>query len=48
MAIKHVLKDGRTLESVNGYTVKVEQAEILYRMIDRINARGEKQNDNQT
>lgn len=38
--IKHVLKDGRELEDIKGYTVKIEQAKSVYALIDRLNRKG--------
>lgn len=33
----HVLKDGTVLDNIEGYIVKVEEAETLYNMLDQIN-----------
>lgn len=39
--IYHVLKDGSKVESVRGIVIKVDQFPQVYRVIERIEERGE-------
>ena len=38
--IKHILRDGTVLNDITGHVVKVEDAETVYTLIDKINERG--------
>lgn len=35
--ITHIMKDGTVLEDITGHVVKVEDAEPVYRLLDKIN-----------
>lgn len=35
--IKHVLKDGRQVDTVEGHVIKADQYPVLYEVINRIN-----------
>ena len=39
--IYHVLKDGSRVESVKGIVIKADQFPLLYRVIEKIEERGE-------
>ena len=41
--IKHILKDGTVLKDITNHVVKVEDAETVYALMDKINDKGEKQ-----
>lgn len=34
--IRHVLKDGRTVDSIEGHVIKADQFPVLYEVIERI------------
>ena len=42
MRVIHVLKDGSVVDDISGHVVRVEDAETLYRMIRKINAKSER------
>lgn len=37
MAVIHILKDGRIVDDISGHIVKMEDAEPLYNLMQRIN-----------
>lgn len=37
MAVIHILKDGRIVDDITGHIVKMEDAEPLYNLMQRIN-----------
>lgn len=37
MAVIHILKDGRIVDDITGHVVKMEDAEPLYNLMQRIN-----------
>lgn len=37
--IHHVLKDGTQVDDISGHVIKAEQFEVLYHVIDQINAK---------
>lgn len=41
MAVYHVLKDGSKVDSVKDYVIKMDQFPQVYRVIERIEERGE-------
>ena len=47
MAIKHILKDGTEPNDITGHIVKRSQAENLYTLLDSINSKNRKENDNE-
>lgn len=40
--IKHVLKDGREVDSIKGQVIKIKDFEHLYEVIDRIEQKADK------
>lgn len=42
MAVIHILRDGSIVEDITGHVVRMEDAEALYQLIDRINQEGSK------
>ena len=44
ITIKHVLKDGTKVDSVEGHVIKAEDFPLLYEVMDRINRKDQKQN----
>ena len=42
MTIKHIMKDGRVLDSIAGYVVTKEDCPQVYDLIDRLNQEGAK------
>lgn len=43
MAVKHILRDGTVLDDITGHVVKMEDARVVYELLDKINQeRGEK------
>ena len=45
--VRNFLKDGKEVKSISGYVVKVDDAQSIYRIIDRINERKRKENDDE-
>lgn len=43
--IKHVLKDGTQVESINGKVIKAEQFGVLYETINRMQKEGDQNTD---
>lgn len=42
--VKHVLADGRRLESIDGYVIpSIGRSEVVYRIIKRVHAESEQQ-----
>ena len=42
--VKHVLSDGRRIESVDGYVIpSIGRSEVVYRIIKRVHAEGKQQ-----
>ena len=41
ITIKHVLKDGTEVDSVEGKVIKAEQFDVLYEVINRIQKEGD-------
>ena len=39
MAIRHVLRDGTVLNDITGHVVKMEDAQVVYAILDKINER---------
>ena len=37
--VKHTLKDGTVLDDIKGHVVKIEDAELAYAVMERINER---------
>lgn len=35
--IRHILKDGTVLNDISGHIVKVEDAEVAYQIMDKLN-----------
>ena len=48
ITVKHVFKDGTTVNDVTGHIVRLKDAEAVYTLVDRINERyiNEKRKDN--
>lgn len=42
MTIQHVMKDGRVLDSIEGYVVTMKDCPQVYNLIDRLNQEGAK------
>lgn len=41
--VRHILKDGTVLDDITGHVVKMEDARVVYELLDKINQeRGEK------
>lgn len=40
--VKHILKDGTVLKDITDHVVKVEDAEAVYVLMDKINDKGGK------
>ena len=40
--IRHILKDGTKVDSIEGRVIKADQFETLYAIIDRIQRKGQK------
>lgn len=41
--VRHILKDGTVLDDITGHVVKMEDARMVYELLDKINQeRGEK------
>ena len=45
MAVKHILKDGQAVNDIQGHVVKMENAEAVYSLMDKINQRKELNDD---
>ena len=45
MAVKHILKDGTVLTDITGHVVKMEDARVVYELLDKINEERGKRND---
>ena len=43
--VKHVLKDGTCIDNIEGHVVKVEDAKVLYALIDELNEKGRENNE---
>lgn len=47
--VRHILADGREVKTIDGYVVKMEQASVIYNLLNSINAelekKGKKHND---
>lgn len=41
--VKNVLKDGTVLKDITGHVVKVEEADVVYAILDKINERCRKE-----
>ena len=37
--VKHILKDGQAVDDIQGHVVKMENAEAVYSLMDKINQR---------
>ena len=48
ITVKHVLKDGTTVNDITGHIVRMKDANAVYTLVDRINERyiNEKRKDN--
>ena len=48
ITVKHVFKDGTTVNDVTGHIVRLKDAEAVYTLVDRMNERyiNEKRTDN--
>lgn len=44
--VKHIMKDGTVLNDITGHVVKMEDAEVVYAILDKINERVRKEKDN--
>ena len=42
MTITHIMKDGRVLDSIEGYVVTMKDCPQVYNLIDRLNQEGAK------
>ena len=42
--VRHVLKDGKEVKSISGHVIKIDDAQSIYQIIDRINERKRKEN----
>lgn len=47
MAVTHVLKDGTVLKDINGHVVRIEDARVIYEILDRINKEKQKGAENE-
>jgi hypothetical protein len=45
MAVKHILKDGTVLTDITGHIVKIEDAEVAYQIMDKLNEERMKKHD---
>ena len=45
ITIKHVLKDGTKVDSVEGHVIKASEFKVLYEVINRIQKEGEQKKD---
>lgn len=43
MAVTHVLKNGTVLRDIKGHVVRVEDAKLVYTIMDKLNERGRKE-----
>ena len=43
--IKHVLKDGTQVDSIEGKVIKADQHELLYEIINRMQKEGDQKTD---
>ena len=43
--VKHVLKDGTCVDNIEGHVVKIEDAKVLYTIIDEMNEKGSEQDE---
>lgn len=43
--IRHILKDGTVLDDITGHVVKMEDARVVYELLDKINEERGKRND---
>ena len=44
MAIRHILRDGTVLNDITGHVVKMEDAQVVYAILDKIHERKEREN----
>ena len=42
MAVKHILSDGQAVDDIQGHVVKMEDAEAVYLLMDKLKEKGEK------
>lgn len=43
MAVTHVLKDGTVLRDIKGHVVRMEDAKLVYAIMDKLNEKGRKE-----
>ena len=43
--IKHILADGTVLSDITGHTITMEDAPVIYEILNRINAKGDNNNE---
>lgn len=43
--IRHVLKDGTAVASIDGHVIKADQFPVLYEVINRISKEGDEKNE---
>ena len=40
--VKHILKDGTVLDDITGHVVKMEDAKVVYQIMDKMNQERQK------
>ena len=42
MAVRHILKDGSEIHDITGHVVKMDDAQVVYALMDRINEKAKR------